>query len=294
MCMLSYFPAGIMPKEEHITNGATLNPDGHGYAIVSKGQISIFKSMEADETIERFMEARAKAKDGPALFHSRIATSGLVDITGCHPFHVGRDKRTVLAHNGILFKPTSGIRSDTRIFAEDMLPRFGSLDRRRAMKQIEKYVGWGNKLVVLTVDPAKRKSAYLFNEDRGTWVDGEWHSNDDYLGAWWEKYEAGKSKRYEWINGHLVPIDEVPAKSAKESADAMTATWECEVCFQRGGINANDLTCAYCGCCQDCREHYFDCQCWSPSRKNGSGLVIPFSDGPLAIEAAANKYALNS
>ncbi|MFE7803032.1 hypothetical protein [Nocardia sp. NPDC057440] len=65
-------------------------------------------------------------------------------MENCHPFVVGGDPRTVLAHNGILAHPSSGDpRSDRRIAAEDLLPRrpFGSLDSWAGHERLERWLG---------------------------------------------------------------------------------------------------------------------------------------------------------
>jgi hypothetical protein len=33
MCLLSYYPPGVMPVREHLENGARLNPQGCGFAL---------------------------------------------------------------------------------------------------------------------------------------------------------------------------------------------------------------------------------------------------------------------
>src|SRR5579864_8534045 len=103
MCMLSYFPAGIMPVESHLKNGALSNPDGHGYAIVTSTGIIVERSLYSYGLITKFMKEREAYPDGPALFHSRISTGGLTSVGNCHPFRAGEDDETVIAHNGILF-----------------------------------------------------------------------------------------------------------------------------------------------------------------------------------------------
>lgn len=268
MCMLSYYPPGIVPNEDHIQNGAEINPDGHGFALInSRSQLSIFKSMNADEAVTKFMAARKADPAGPALFHSRISTSGLTDITGCHPFKVGSDNRTVVAHNGILFSPgRESMLSDTAIFANRMLPRFGSLDSPRKLAKLEKHVGYHNKLVVLTVNPQRRRNAYLINPEMGYWVDGQWHSNDGYK-DWNAIYRRTRSGHTLWDTATgKFPWERGAYKSAEESADIFTTEpWPCNIC---GSVNAVDYVsqiCDMCHCCNDCAEHKSLCLCYIPA-----------------------------
>ncbi|WP_280463152.1 class II glutamine amidotransferase [Nocardia carnea] len=190
MCILTFIKPGITPDTDLLLRGALVNPDGHGYALHAGDQILTGHSLDAPELIAEFTKLRTRHPDGPALFHSRLATHGVEDLSNCHPFAVGGDERTVLAHNGILPKnvhPAKGDpRSDTRIAAEDFLPRrpFGSLDSWAGRERLERWLG-RDKLVLLTVDPTYKHPAYIFNENRGHWVEGSWYSNDTYRWRLW-------------------------------------------------------------------------------------------------------------
>ena len=257
MCMLSFFPAGVMPLQTEIKNGAEVNPDGHGFAIVTKQRsIIVQRDMNAQRLIERFMETRAEHLDGPALFHSRIATSGMVDITGCHPLRVGRDNRTVLAHNGVLFSPPKGsLQSDTAIFAERMLPRFGSFDSPRKFAKLEQWVRPSNKLVVLTVNPQRRKNAYIVNAESGYWAaSGAWHSNSDYQG-WKTTYIGGRSYSDSGWNYSTSYSDTEP--------------WPCDVCGSLNCVDAHTLVCHVCHTCNDCHQSESDCLCYYGAQAYG-------------------------
>ena len=120
------------------------------------------------------------------MFHSRFSTHGdPSSVENCHPFIVGGDHRTVLAHNGVFHdavRPAEGDpRSDTRIVAEEFLPGFGTLRRRRTRLAFQRWMTPGNKVVILTVDPRFRDHAYILNENAGVWDRGIWYSNRDYL-----------------------------------------------------------------------------------------------------------------
>ncbi|MFC8532063.1 hypothetical protein [Nocardia sp. NPDC057227] len=186
MCILTFLKPGALPDVDALANGAAANPHGHGYAIVTGTTITVGHGMDAIAMIAEFATVRTRHPGGPALFHSRYATHGLRVTDNCHPFLLGGDPRTVLAHNGILpatVHPAIGDdRSDTRIAAEDYLPTqpFGSLDSWAGRERLERWLG-SDKLVLLTVDPAYKHSAYLFNEQHGIWDGGAWYSNSGYL-----------------------------------------------------------------------------------------------------------------
>lgn len=293
MCMLSFFPSDITPEAKHLVNGALQNPDGHGWAMVvgSPGnqQLMTRKSMSADEAIETFMATRREHREGPALFHSRIATSGLVDVTGCHPFKVGSDNRTVVGHNGILFSPgPKSLKSDTRIFAETMLPRFGSLDNARKFAKLERFCS-GNKLVVLTVNPARRRNAYIINAGLGVWTEGAWHSNFDFEEPYYPKYSA------KYRTG-----------TTRTGSSRDLEPWPCDLCGSRDAVNTYTLICEVCGCCNDCQSYKDECMCYYADRLHrddwesdavpaselvpGASLAFPDAPARPAAQITARGY----
>src|SRR5919197_328019 len=139
----------------------------------------------ADLMIEPSPAPRHAHPHGPALFHSRFGTHGKRTIDNCHPFPIGGDNRTVMAHNGILpavVQPAKGDpRCDTRIAAEDFLPLLGPLRARRTRLRLQQWMTPRNKIVILTVDQRFKDRAYILNEEAGIWDGGIWYSNDGYL-----------------------------------------------------------------------------------------------------------------
>lgn len=190
MCILTFLKPGFSPDLDALRGGAIANPHGHGYAIITGDTITVGRGMDPEAVITEFASVRTQYPEGPALFHSRLATHGVRSVENCHPFVVGGDVRTVLAHNGILpdvVHPSPGDpRSDTRIAAEDLLPRrpFGSLDSWAGRERLERWLDT-DKMVLLTVDPTYKHAAYIFNERRGHWDQGSWYSNNSYLHPLW-------------------------------------------------------------------------------------------------------------
>lgn len=192
--MLTFIPAGTPASDallDELMNGCLRNQDGFGYTIVSddRTRLITYRSMDAIDALESFEKDRAENMAGPALFHSRWGTHGEESIRNVHPFPVGKDRDTVVAHNGVLPVSTwpskSEWRSDTGVFAKRFLPNWGAnFDREKFQNHVLKFIGRGNKLVVLTVNPRYENNVYLFNEAMGTWSKetGVWHSNHDYMG----------------------------------------------------------------------------------------------------------------
>lgn len=276
MCLLSVFPENVQPNATDLFNAADSNPDGFGYAIVvpSEGRIIRRHSMDSSRLIDEFLETRDRYASGPALFHCRITTDGVTDIDNCHPFLVGGDPSTVMAHNGILpdrVRPAKGDpRSDTRICAEAFLPGhpFMKLDRRGARKQFEQWLGNFSKVAFLTVDPKYRRNLYIINEGLGHWLDkpyeSAWHSNHSYAG-----WSTSGSFRHTWpVGSSVVPYrtSTVIGGWSSYNNDDYAGSNHCTVC---GAFYSVNLVTGYCreeGCkaCQECYEPIDTCLCYLP------------------------------
>ncbi|MFF2397409.1 class II glutamine amidotransferase [Nocardia sp. NPDC058114] len=241
MCILTFIKPGIVADFDALDAGAIANPHGHGWAIHAGNRLIVGHGLDPKTTITEFAQARSLFPDGPALFHSRYATHGKHTTANCHPFAIGGDKRSVLAHNGILpehVHPLKGDdRSDTRIAAEDFLPRlpFGSLDSWAGRTRFERWLDT-DKAVILTVDPAYKHPTYIFNEQRGHWRAGSWYSNHTYdLG----RFPQGVVYDYSFDEGY------------------------CENCLV--DLDGTDGPhCINCGFCVQCQRPYPRCTCACP------------------------------
>lgn len=292
MCLLTYFPPGADVDEDALITGAAYNDDGHGFALIypdldGVDRIAIGHGMHGPTTVDRFIRLRQRFPDGHALFHSRIGTAGANTTVNCHPFYVGEGVDTIVAHNGILpsrVQPVKGdTRSDTGILAEEYLPEhpvFSYFDDLRSRRQFEKWLGVGNKVLVLTVDSAYLEQAYLFNESMGYWDGGVWYSNSTYKpfksrysstygtysGGWsgGSKYTTrdGTNEPYEWEKDERGIYQRV-TKSAEDSAATFVAaeadetlaeetTYNlCGTC-QQYGVPPAGLDCEECLSCVEC------------------------------------------
>jgi hypothetical protein len=267
----------------------------------------------------RFCALRKENPTGPAMFHSRFATGGVEDTRGCHPFDVnwsgaGADPKTVLGHNGVFFSPHAGDwRSDTRIFAEVLMPDIlkgivkvtdpsdlikakfhqpASLWSKRGTRKIESYLGGGNKVAIITVNPDAMSPAAraagapweykIYNEDAGIWTrDGAWHSNTGYIvprrsaytGATWD-YQSGEWTRKEdgtwssnegsWASG---APDTCGLGTQFRDAEEGASERENVICCLCGQprVDIVTLLCAACDSCQDCYMTASECSCFTPA-----------------------------
>lgn len=238
MCMLCVIPPNVLPSREKLENSALNNPDGFGYAIAipQENRILVHHTMDADEAVNKFLEDKAKYPKGYALWHARLATQGSNTLENCHPFYVGKDTKTVLAHNGVLPFADEGEkkslldRSDTRIFAEHVLPRMGgvtALDDPHMYEALLEITS-GSKVAVLTVNPAAEYQLYLLHEKSGSYdEDKVWWSNNScelnyYKSYYSGGYAHGGYSSYAWNDdyytkpkpkatntGNFIPVPEV-------------------------------------------------------------------------------------
>lgn len=259
MCMLCIVPPNVIPSRDKLEASALNNPHGFGFAIVipKEKRIHSERTMNADTSINRFIEMRGQYPEGYAMWHARLATHGSMTVDNCHPFAVGGDIQTYLAHNGILpiIEPKGDKRSDTRIFAEDLLPAIGgvsALDNPQVMNLIEDFTS-GSKVAILTVDPRAQYQCYVIHEEKGVCdASGVWWSNDSCyltsygaLGTWKavKPYDFGLSNDEE-------------------------SFVECIICQKVTGIEElEDTYCPQCKSCFDCNMHKTGCMCFEPRRK---------------------------
>lgn len=288
MCLLVVCDAQSTPSREELLQGACRNPDGFGFAIMADGAIISERTMNAEESIDRFLELRAKYPSGYAMWHCRIATHGGINLDNCHPFPVGNDGMTYLAHNGTLSlpMPKDYEGSDTKLFAEVVLPSLGgaaALDDPYKYHILEKWAV-GSKVAVLTVDPAAKYNLYILNENSGDWDDdGVWWSNTyhrpikPYVAPYsWKDRDSAYGKPYTY-NYDTYSYSNTTDKKAHDepqlfqSAEVGEAPpfdkseFDCAICSSvllMGDIF--DGVCSVCNTCIDCNMSVDmgECLCW--------------------------------
>ena len=254
MCLLVVSSPNSTPRKKDLDNASCNNPHGFGYAVIAGNKIITGKGMSAKKVIKEFLEVRKKYPNSYAMYHARFATHGVKNEENCHPFQVGGSDLTYLAHNGILpvhIEPTDR-RSDTRIFAEDILPAMGgitALDDVNLYSMLEKWSA-GNKIAVFTLDPNAQYDCYIINEDLGHWDnEGNWWSNDGYKENTWSQYFKKQSDVYEYSGN--IDDDE----------------YSCLMCGIEVDGDYNPYYCHGCGSCFDCGMIVNDsCLCWTPER----------------------------
>jgi glutamine amidotransferase len=266
---------GQVPDYNSIVNASNNNPDGFGYAIHYGDRIVTSRGMNAQKTIDKFFDALDGAgTDFVAMYHARITTHGDSIIENAHPFRVGGRKDIILGHNGMLpIHPKKGDRrSDTRIFAEDILPSLGveSLDNNDSFKRLE---GWaaGSKLAILTNAPELRDSVYIVNEHLGDWDQNVWWSNSSYKHSY-TFYGSGYYSRGLWSSEDLLDADRKALTAELEEVD-----YTCYVCMsQVTEEGLYDGVCTVCNSCLECYDHAVACMCYNPTvaQHNYNGMTM--------------------
>lgn len=272
MCLLLVASPNSTPKKKDLECASCNNPHGFGYAVIAGDKIISGRGMSAKKVIREFLAVRKEFPNSYAMYHARLATHGVKNEENCHPFKVGGDSRTYLAHNGILDVDIHATdkRSDTRIFAEDILPNFGGvkgLDNDNTWIILSKWAV-GSKIAVLTVDPNANDSCYIINEKSGCWDnDGIWWSNDSYKPSQWSNYWGGDISKESSVYPYSSVVPYNTADSTSRIEDAHTE-FECPSCLGIAFENANPYWCEFCNTCFDCSGTFNDtCLCWTPENK---------------------------
>src|SRR5487761_1930720 len=289
MCIVIAGMGTACPTRNELRVSCINNPDGFGWAIVSdKGSgirdLTVNKGMLDSAIIDSFLETMAALGDTVVAwtFHARIFTHGAVSIANTHPFYLGDDELTIVAHNGILpVEIDNGdTRSDSRIFAEDYLPAVGGVkahNSRHLSGLIEGFVyGSNSKVVVLTANPEADYALTIFGESSGHWRDNEiWFSNHSYEPA--RSYSAVGNTS--WSNhtnkyneytagGFAADLASVKANLLTDSEAAIAEKFtRCSDVNCRALVSEFDDYCPTCDCCQMCERGSKDCMCYTPSTK---------------------------
>lgn len=278
MCLLVVCNPNSTPSKDKLTTASCSNPHGFGFAIETPNGIITERSMSAKKSIKRFLELREQYPDGYAMWHARYATHGVKNEANCHPFKVGgTEYDTYLAHNGVLdiLIPDKDKRSDTRIMAEELLPRLGgvsALDDEYVYDMVSSWAS-GSKVAVMTNDPSAKYRLYIINESSGHWdSEGVWWSNKSYEPV----ASVAKTYYYDYTKPTVYDIVAVEGDP-----------YQCVNCEAIIDLEDNDLWCTMCESCLDCQASLDSCLCWSPDTKDlikynyGYGYNKWYSEQPL-------------
>jgi len=263
MCLLVVCNPNSTPSKDELTTGACKNPHGFGFAIDTGSGIISERSMSAKKSIARFLELREQYPDGYAMWHARYATHGVKNELNCHPFKVSGEHDTYLAHNGVLdiLIPKGDRRSDTRIMAEELLPRLGGVSALDDDYVYDMISSWsnGNKIAVMTNDPSAQYKIYIINESAGSW---------DSNGIWWSNNSHQPTPTITTYTHEPSVYDIVVADRHFQSTDYEDNKFECPNCEALIDLWESELYCLICEACFDCSAQFLDCLCYNPQTKD--------------------------
>lgn len=271
MCLLVVCNPNSTPDKDSLTQGACSNPHGFGFAIQTDKGIISERSMSAKKSIKRFLELREQYPSGYAMWHARYATHGVKNELNCHPFKVaGTEYDTYLAHNGVLniHIPKGDKRSDTRILAEELLPRLGGVKALADNYIYDMLSAWssGSKICIMTNDPESEYDIYIINENLGSWDDnGVWWSNNSHKPL----LSTPRTSSYYDIYDYGMEYGTTETNMSVElwETDTSVELFECPNCMALLDFEDNEYFCVFCRMCFDCNSDIVECLCYHPDVK---------------------------
>lgn len=195
MCIIIVNKSGTL-KRDILTESALNNPDGSGLMYSDGMKLHIFKSMQPEETINKYYELRGRGNTLPIVLHFRITTDGLSNIDNCHPYTISTN--VGLAHNGIIteYSGWMGAKSDTALFIEHILRAFSDkvLISEEMNNLLSMAVRKWNKFAIMN----NHGVISIVNSEFGIWDKQRlnWFSNDTYKVPKFY-YELPKRRKYD-------------------------------------------------------------------------------------------------
>lgn len=199
MCILIYKPADVELPEVMITNSASANPHGWGYASIVDGAIRTAKGLSFYK--DRFEDGRSPMEvirsltPYESIVHFRITSRGATSLENTHPIWTGNGQ-IYMAHNGTINGWGDGYgegRSDTfelaQAVGESLPPEFPVPEEHGVWKIVRKILGLSNKVALIS--PA---GVRIFGREQGVeHDDGIWTSNRSCFWAPYAKSATTKS-----------------------------------------------------------------------------------------------------
>lgn len=180
MCVILYKEPGVQCPNHALLDACwNSNPHGFGLAIADGSSVTISKgAMQPADAEALYAMVRP---EHAAIYHWRIATSGLVDTGNCHPFPVTtspnglrntfvKDLLYAVAHNGVISCPPKGSKlSDTQLWVKDKLTKM-------VLTPTKVLYEW------LDQQATRYNSRFVFmNADKTAHLSGMWVKEGDYM-----------------------------------------------------------------------------------------------------------------
>lgn len=182
MCVIVYSPKHTdIPTDKQLEDMWNANPDGAGYAYISRGRVHYKKGfMTLAELKADLTPQREAMKNREFALHFRIGTAGKNDAHTTHPFPIstnfGELRKTegtvesVLFHNGVLDKGgiSNPLASDTQDFVIAFAPLLAKPSQSKTRDHFIEDMVQGNRLLLFYGTGRVKKY-------------GEWQKDGDLL-----------------------------------------------------------------------------------------------------------------
>lgn len=244
MCIaILKLPEGTITKRT-LKNCWQSNKDGGGLMFVNdKKELIIEKGFFGFRKIyKRFREVERVYPKSKIVIHFRIATSGLINEQGCHPFRITNNIGFV--HNGILSKLGNRYLSDTEEFNYTVLQKLkpAFLCDGKVIKALDNYAYKSiSKFVFLDND----NYHLICNEAAGDWVDNVWFSNTGYK---WGNYSYYGIYDSVWEENENAPVTYKKCETCGLYKPLSQMHWS---------IQLNGWLCGTCNFTQDEDKHHY-------------------------------------
>ena len=167
MCVIAIYEKNLELNKEELKNCFKKNPDGAGFMYFDRKANKVHISKGYFTFDELWKQLEILPVDVDRIIHFRIATSGAINTSTCHPFPVCDDYKQMgrgeifcdegLAHNGILYEytPKKGMKSrhsDTMCFVKQMVHPLGEAIMNKQVQDLLEEHTMRNKFAILNHD----------------------------------------------------------------------------------------------------------------------------------------------
>lgn len=224
MCIIAIYSKGQTPSRDILQRMIDNNGDGIGVAYNNGKTVKFVKGLTTADEVYEVLERAKQDKYKQFVFHARIATSGGISASKCHPFIMSDknakldktkgDAEAVCFHNGIFSINVEQGLNDTQTFIKKCLFPLWATNKKALLRgNYDRLIGQavtGSRFVLMTP-----KGLRLFGS--GWEKDGGvWYSNSGYKPApKYERWERWQNAR--WEQGRWSEASYMPAKYRVQS-----------------------------------------------------------------------------
>lgn len=182
MCIIIVNKKDNILSDEILTGAFVNNPDGAGFMYSVNNKLKIVKGIFNLEEFKQVYKKLKKIAKSDLVIHCRIATTGLINKTNCHPHKI--NNTIGMVHNGVSLIDTTknSKKSDTILFIEKYLKLITSNDLHSITfkKILNDFINikYQNKLVLMDntgfINIINETQGFKDNKDN-------WFSNCNYF-----------------------------------------------------------------------------------------------------------------